>query len=57
MVPEGDINALAEKLELLLDNSELRHRMGEAGKQTIETEGRIEDMCRGFLEALRYCFR
>jgi glycosyltransferase involved in cell wall biosynthesis len=33
----GDIDALAEKIELLLGNSELRREMGAAGEKFVET--------------------
>lgn len=35
---KGNINDLADKLQLLIDNKELRHTMGENGRIWVETE-------------------
>jgi len=34
--PPGDSNALAEKLNILLDDSSLREKMGRAGRERVE---------------------
>jgi glycosyltransferase involved in cell wall biosynthesis len=52
MVPKGDISALAEKLERLIEDPILRKSFGQAGKDLILEEGNIELMCSGFLAAL-----
>jgi glycosyltransferase involved in cell wall biosynthesis len=54
MVPAGDITALAEKLQLLLEDEELRSAMGRAARATIASDATIEGMCVGFVEALRH---
>lgn len=53
----GDIDALAQKIELLLENEELRKRMGEAGRKKVEENytrtkvvDRIERVYRELLE-------
>jgi Glycosyltransferase len=38
LVPKKDVETLAEKLEVLINNPELRHRMGKAGRQKYERE-------------------
>lgn len=38
LVPPGDVDALAEKLILLLDDADLRHRLGEAGREFAAKE-------------------
>ena len=55
-VPRGDIRQLAEKLELLLDNSVLRNQFSMAAKTEISTNGHIDTMCNGFVNALSYVF-
>lgn len=35
LVPPGDADALAEKLEMLMKDAELRHRMGKAGREFV----------------------
>jgi phosphatidylinositol alpha-1,6-mannosyltransferase len=42
LVNYGDVEALAERLQNLLADSGLRQRMGEAGRQKAETQGRFE---------------
>jgi colanic acid/amylovoran biosynthesis glycosyltransferase len=38
LVPERDVEALAERLEKLIDDSELRFSMGRSGRAFIEEE-------------------
>jgi len=52
MVPEGDIASLAERLQLLLNNDELRLKMGEKAREEIMANGNIKRLARGFLECL-----
>jgi glycosyltransferase involved in cell wall biosynthesis len=52
IVPRGDIQELARKLLLLLDDNKLRERFSLAGKQEIEENGNIEKLCAGFRDAL-----
>jgi colanic acid/amylovoran biosynthesis glycosyltransferase len=42
LVPEKDINALAERLEYLITNPELWESMGRAGRSHIEKNFNIE---------------
>jgi glycosyltransferase involved in cell wall biosynthesis len=57
VVPRGDIRALADKLQLLLQNDKLRDTFSRAARQEIGTNGHIETMSRGFLEAIRHAGR
>ena len=38
LVPQRDVEIMAEKLEVLIQNSTLRQQMGKAGRQKFETE-------------------
>ncbi|MCO5236773.1 MAG: glycosyltransferase [Chitinophagaceae bacterium] len=42
LVPKNDVNALTDKLELLINSSELRFKMGTAGRKKFEREFTIE---------------
>ncbi|MBW2069593.1 MAG: glycosyltransferase family 4 protein [Deltaproteobacteria bacterium] len=54
IVPKGDIESLAKKLILLLDDDSLRERFSvEAKREAIESAS-IEKMCEGFRDALLY---
>jgi glycosyltransferase involved in cell wall biosynthesis len=44
LVPSGDARELEHQLELLIDDQELRHRLGTAGRNRVEAEHRLEDM-------------
>lgn len=44
MVGKGDVLDLAEKVELLLDDDDLRRRFSEAAINEIETAGHIDNM-------------
>ena len=54
VVPRGDIQEMAIKLRLLLDNDALRRQFSAAARREIEENGSIEKMCGGFRDALRY---
>jgi glycosyltransferase involved in cell wall biosynthesis len=54
MVKAGDIKSLAEKLRLLIENDELRQRMSENARREIETNGHIDNLCRGFVQCLDF---
>lgn len=41
LVAPGDVNALAEKMSLLLDDADLRNRFGVAGRAKVESEFNI----------------
>lgn len=44
LVPVKDVNALAEKLKVLIDNSELRNKMGIAARKKAEKEFSVDDV-------------
>jgi len=54
IVPRGNIQELAQKLLLLLDDNKLRERFSLAAKQEIKENGNIEKLCSGFRDALFY---
>ena len=54
VVKRDDIQDMAAKLTLLIDNDELRKSFSAAAKREIEEHGRIENMCKGFRDALYY---
>jgi len=53
MIPKGDINQLAAKLKTLLRDDALREKFSNAARKEIMTNGHIERMCEGFLNALQ----
>lgn len=53
MVPKGNIVALSETLKLLLENDELREKMGQNARNEILTNGHIDKLCSGFLMCLK----
>lgn len=54
MVPKGDIKKLAEKLNLLLMDDALRMKLSQAARTEIFTNGHIDRMCEGFINALQH---
>jgi glycosyltransferase involved in cell wall biosynthesis len=54
LVEPGNIQALANKLLLLLDNYYLRKKFSDAAKLEISTTGHIDKLCAGFRDALLY---
>jgi len=54
IVKRGDIQELAQKLQLLLDNDSLRRQFSFAAKKEIEENGSMEKFCTGFRQALMY---
>jgi glycosyltransferase involved in cell wall biosynthesis len=56
MVQKGDIEALTEKLNLLLSDNDLRTRFSKAARDEIESNGHISTMSEGFLSALNFVF-
>ena len=52
LVPQKDANALEEKLELLINDSELRNRMRRAGREKYEKEFTLEIFERRMKEIL-----
>jgi hypothetical protein len=54
IVEPGNVQALANKLMLLLDNDYLRKKFSEAAKREISTNGHIDKLCAGFRDALQF---
>lgn len=48
-VPIKDVNALAEKLKVLIDNPELRSKMGRAARKKAEKEFSVDDVIKKHL--------
>jgi glycosyltransferase involved in cell wall biosynthesis len=53
-VARGDTKELAAKLDLLLHDDALRGEFAAAAKTEIMTNGHMDKMCQGFVEALRF---
>lgn len=54
VVPRGDIDALAGRLLLLLDDDRLRERFAAAARHEVATHARIEGLAEGFRRALDF---
>lgn len=54
IIPRGDVSELARKLLVLLDDDELRARFSEAARKEVAVNASIEQLCEGFVLALRY---
>jgi len=54
IVQSGNIQALANKLLLLLDNEYLRKKFSDAAKREISTNGHIDKLCASFKDALLF---
>ena len=54
MVPVGDIEALADRLHLLLTDGDLRQRFSERARHEIATRGHIDELCKGVRDCLDY---
>ena len=50
LTPVGDAEALANRMQTLLENADLRRRMGKAGRKMVETRFSIEAAGRPFLQ-------
>jgi len=55
IVPKGDVRKLAEKLNILMENDRLREEFSRSAKNEIMSNGHIDVMCKGFIDALRFC--
>lgn len=53
IVPPGDSNALARAIARLLDDPDLRHRMGEAGRQRFVERFTIAEAARRVINIYR----
>lgn len=56
VVPRDNINTLTEKLRLLLEDTCLRENFSNAAKEEILTNGNMDMMCKGFIEALHFVY-
>ena len=54
VVPRGDVNALAARLEQLLSDESLLQKFSAAARNEIRTNGHMDRMCEGFSDALRF---
>lgn len=54
VIRRDNIQDMAAKLTLLMDNDKLRNAFATAARKEIEDNGRIENMCIGFRDALNY---
>lgn len=57
IVERGNIQQMAQKLLLLIDNDAMRARFSAAAIKEIEENGSMDKMCAGFLAALRFATR
>ncbi len=57
LLPSGDVGAMAEVLQSILFDSDLRERLSNGASQTYRREARIDRMCEGFYHALSYALR
>jgi glycosyltransferase involved in cell wall biosynthesis len=56
IVPENDIQALAEAINKIISNEELAKRMGQKSKEIISKGYTYEHMAEGFKKAIKYCY-
>lgn len=54
VVPRGNVSELARSLQLLLDDDDLRTSFSEAARQEVSVNASIENLCEGFVMALRH---
>jgi len=54
VVARGNIVEMAQKLQLLLDNDELRRQFSHAAKKEIAENANIDKLCAGFRDALSF---
>lgn len=54
MVPEGNVELLASRLNQILTDDVLRVKFSQAARNEIMTRGHIDRMCEGFVNALHY---
>lgn len=55
LVPKHDAETLAEKIQTLLSDADLRQRMGEAGREKFEKEFTLEVFEKRMAEILKTC--
>lgn len=54
IVPKGDVEQLAKKLQLLLEDDSMREQFSREARKEIMTNGHIDKMSKGFNEALKF---
>jgi glycosyltransferase involved in cell wall biosynthesis len=54
IVPRGDIDSLSAKLQLLLDDANLRRKFSEAARKEVAENAHIDRLCEGFRAALQH---
>jgi glycosyltransferase involved in cell wall biosynthesis len=57
LVPQKDVQALADKLEILIKNPELRKQMGASGRKEYEEEFTLERFEGRMVEILKEVMR
>ena len=55
LVPKHDAVALADKIEMFIRDTDLRHKMGEAGREKYEREFTLEVFEKRIVEILNHC--
>lgn len=55
LVPKHDAVALADKIEMFIRDTDLRHKMGEAGREKFEREFTLEVFEKRIVEILNHC--
>ena len=54
-VPKHDAVALADKIEMFIRDTDLRHKMGSAGREKFEREFTLEVFEKRIVEILNHC--
>jgi glycosyltransferase involved in cell wall biosynthesis len=54
IVPKDDIKELYEKIRVLLEDDEMRKRFSGEARREIMMKGHIDNMCKGFLDAIQF---
>lgn len=57
MVDKGDIQELAEKIDIILSDDDLRHYLSTSARKGISSNGHISTMCQGFVSVLDYVLK
>ena len=55
LVPKHDAVALADKIEMFIRDTDLRHKMGSAGREKFEREFTLEVFEKRIVEILNHC--
>ena len=56
LVPPKDTDKMSEAIITLLKNSELRKKMGEAGRKRVEDKFRLDIMVSEYIKTYKLCF-